>query len=170
MRSHWVAMTRLQLLIIFIAVGTALSGCVSGGVHFEVGRLAVSTEEAKKITKEIAQLSNKWGRVRITKDYAFLRRLYADDFSFTDPNGNVVELEAAFDFFENNPDTFTNSSDSAFNVRVYGKNFAVGNGVYHEAGRDKDGEPFSRKFQCTNVWVRKNGMWKVVAGHMSKLE
>ena len=163
-------MKQLGLLVVFIAVGTTLSGCVSGGVHFEVGRSAVSTDEVKNITEEITQLSDEWGRVRITKDYAFLRRLYADDFSFTDPSGNVVDLGAAFDFFENNPDTFTSSGDSAFNVRVYGKNFAVGNGVYHEAGKDKAGEAFSRKFQCTNVWVRKNGTWKVVAGHMSQLE
>ena len=159
-------MKQLVLLVIFAAIGTTLSGCVSTGPT----QSAVSAGEAEKITEEITQLSDEWGRVRITKDYAFLRRLYADDFSFTDPSGNVADLGAAFDFFENNPDTFTSSGDSAFNVRVYGKNFAVGNGVYHEAGKDKAGEPFSRKFQCTNVWVRKNGTWKVVAGHMSQLE
>jgi len=159
-------MTRLPLLIIFVSVGAILSGCVSP----RPTQLAVTASEAEKITKEITQLSHKWGQVRMTKDYAFLRRLYSDDFSFTDPSGNVVGLGAAFDFFENNPDTFTNSGDAAFKVRLYGKNFAVGNGVYSEAGKDKDGEPFSRKFQCTNVWVRKNEMWKVVAGHMSQLE
>jgi len=164
--SHWFSMKKLGLLVMFVAVGTMLSGCVSTGPT----QSAVSTDEVENITEEITQLSDEWGRVRITKDYAFLRRLYADDFSFTDPSGNVVDLGAAFNFFENNTDTFTNSGDSAFNVRVYGKNFAVGNGVYHEAGKDKAGEPFSRKFQCTNVWVRKNGKWKVVAGHMSQLE
>jgi len=159
-------MMRLQLLITLVAVGTTLSGCVSP----RSTKSAVSASEAEKITKEITQLSHKWGQVRMTKDYAFLRRLYSDDFCFTDPSGNIVGLGAAFDFFENNPDTFTKSGDAAFKVRVYGKNFAVGNGVYSEVGKDKNGEPFSRKFQCTNVWVRKNEMWKVVAGHMSQLE
>ena len=166
MKAHCVTMKQLQLLMIVVAVGATVSGCISP----RSTQLAISDDEVKKITEEITQLSYKWGQVRTTKDYAFLRRLYSSDFSFTDPSGNVVGLAAALDFFENNPDTFTNSSDSAFNVRVYGKNFAVGNGVYSEAGKDKDGEPFSRKFQCTNVWVRKNGTWKVVAGHMSQLE
>ncbi|MEE2612028.1 MAG: nuclear transport factor 2 family protein, partial [Pseudomonadota bacterium] len=59
---------------------------------------------------------------------------------------------------------------TALNVRVYGKNFAIGNGDHHEAGEDKDGKPFSWKFRFTNVWVRQNGKWQVVAGHSSLLE
>ena len=51
---------------------------------------------------------------------------------------------------------------------MYGKNFAISNGDHHEA--DKEGKPFSRKFRFTNVWVRKNGKWKVVAGHESELD
>ncbi|MDP6905619.1 MAG: hypothetical protein QF406_14370, partial [Verrucomicrobiota bacterium] len=96
-------MKKLGLLVMFVAVGTMLSGCVSTGPT----QSAVSTDEVGKITEEITQLSDEWGRVRITKDYAFLRRLYADDFSFTDPSGNIVDLGAAFNFFENNTDTFT---------------------------------------------------------------
>ena len=53
---------------------------------------------------------------------------------------------------------------------MYGKNFAISNGDHHEAGKDKEGKPFSKKFRFTNVWVRKNGKWKVVAGHESELD
>ena len=130
----------------------------------------VSAGEAKKITEEITQLSRQWSQVAITKDFDLLRRIWADDFAYTEADGHVADREYGFSFFEDNTDTFTSSDVVDFKVRVYGKNFAIGNGDHHEAGKDKEGKPFSRKFRFTNVWVRKNGKWQVVSGHASKLE
>ena len=131
---------------------------------------AVSVDEVEKITEELTRLTKQWSKVHITKDFDHLRRIWADDFSYTDNDGKVDKREDGFAFFESNTDTFTSSGVVAFNVRVYGKNFAIGKGDHHEAGKDKDGKPFSRKFRFTNVWVKKNGAWKVVAGHSSQLE
>ena len=131
---------------------------------------AVSADEAEKITEELTRLTKQWSKVHITKDFDHLRRIWADDFSYTDNDGKVDKREDGFAFFEGNTDTFTSSGVVAFNLRVYGKNFAIGNGDHHEAGKDKDGKPFSRKFRFTNVWVQRNGKWQVVAGHSSKLE
>ena len=82
----------------------------------------------------------------------------------------MFDNEGFLAFVEEDPDTYTSSGNTAFNVRVYGKNFAVTTGDMSIAGKNKEGKPFSRKFRFTNVWVRKNGTWKVVAGHASKLE
>ena len=159
-------MKKLGLLVIFIAVGTTVSGCVSTSPT----QSAVSAGEVEKITEEITQLTKQWSKVHITKDFDHLRRIWADDFSYTEPDGNVANREDGFAFFEGNTDTFIGSGVVAFNLRVYGKNFAIGNGDHHEAGKDKEGKPFSRKFRFTNVWVRQNGKWQVVAGHSSQLE
>ena len=159
-------MKQLVLLVIFVAIGTTLSGCDSTGPT----QSAVSADEAEKITEVITKLSNEWGRVRITKDIDHLRRIWADDFSYTNPDGTVANREDGFANFEDSTYTYTSARLTAFNVRVYGKNFAVGNGDHHEAGEDKDGKPFSWKFRFTNVWVRQNGKWQVVAGHSSPLE
>jgi len=131
---------------------------------------AVSVDEAEKITEELTRLTKQWSKVHITKDFDHLRRIWADDFSYTDNDGKVDKREDGFAFFEDNTDTFTSSGVVAFDLRVYGKNFAIGNGDHHEAGTDKDGKPFSRKVRFTNVWVRKNGKWQVVRGHSSPLE
>jgi ketosteroid isomerase-like protein len=131
---------------------------------------AVSAEEVKKITEEITQLTKEWSKVHITKDFDHLRRIWADDFSYTDNDGKVDKREDGFAFFEDNTDTITSSGVVAFDLRVYGKNFAIGNGDHHESGTDKDGKSFSRKVRFTNVWMRKNGKWQVVRGHSSPLE
>ena len=149
-----------------VAVGTTLSGCVST----EPTQSAVSAGEAEKITEELTRLTKQWSKVPITKDFDHLRRIWADDFSYTEPDGNVANREDGFAFFEDDTDTHTSNVTAPFNVRVYGKNFAVTDGDHHSVGKDKDGKPFSRKGRFTNVWVRKNGKWKVVAGHASELE
>ena len=159
-------MKQLVLLVIFVAVGTTLSGCVSTGPT----QSAVSADEAKKITEEITKLDQQWGQADVTRDIDYVKSIWADDLRFTRTGGKVFDKEAALAAFESNTDTVTSGVIAPYKVRVYGKNFAVVAGDYHSTGKDKDGRPFSRKFQCTNVWVRKNGKWKVVAGHMSQLE
>ena len=159
-------MKQLVLSVIFVAIGTTLSGCVSTGPT----QSAVSTGEAEKITEELTQLSKQWGQVSITKDMAHLKRIWSDDFSYIMPDGTIFDKKAGFAFFEDDTDTYTSAVTAPFKVRVYGKNFAVAGGDYHETGKDKDGKPFSRKFRFTNVWVKENGAWKVVAGHSSQLE
>ena len=164
-------MKQLGLLIIFVAVGTTLSGCVSTGPT----QSAVSAGEAEKITEVIAKLDFQWGQVSITRDMAHLERIWSDDFSYTIGDGTVFDKEAALADWEDNTDTVTSAVTAPFKVRVYGKNFAVAGGDYHETGKDKDGKPFSRKFRFTDVRVRKQmptgeRKWQVAAGHSSKLE
>ena len=131
---------------------------------------AVSTGEAEKITEEITQLTKQWSIVHTTKDWDFLKRIWADDFSYTMPDGIVFDKESGLANMEEESETLTSASCVAFKAHVYGKNLVIGNGDHHEAGKDKDGKPFSKKFRFTNVWVRKNGKWQVVRGHASQLE
>ena len=133
-------------------------------------QLAVSADEAEKIKEEITQLTKKWSIVHTTKDWDFLKRIWADDFSYTMPDGIVFDKKSGLADMKEESETLTSASCVAFKAHVYGKNLVIGNGDHHEAGKDKDGKPFSRKFRFTNVWVRKNGKWQVVRGHASLLE
>jgi len=130
----------------------------------------VSTGEAEKIKEEITQLTKQWSIVHTTKDWDFLKRIWADDFSYTMPDGIVFDKKSGLADMKEESETLTSASCVAFKAHVYGKNLVIGNGDHHEAGKDKDGKPFSKKFRFTNVWVRKNGKWQVVRGHASLLE
>ena len=155
-------MKQLVLLVILVAIGTTLSGCVSP----RPTQSAVSAEEAEKIT----QLTNPWCKTVRTKDLTHLKRIFADDFAYTEPDGTVYDKKAYLALFEDNTNTYTSSGIAAFNVRVYSKSFTVTNGEHYSVGKDKEGKPFSRKSRFTNVWVRKNGTWQILTGHASKLE
>jgi len=126
-------MKKLGLLVMFVAVGTMLSGCVSTGPT----QSAVSAEEAEKITQEITKLDQQWSQTALTKDTAFLKSIWADDLRFTQPDGKVFDKEAALADVEGNTDTVTSSVISAYKVRVYGKNFAVVAGDYLRQAKTK---------------------------------
>ena len=135
----------------------------------------MSVDEVEKITEEITQLSTSWGKASLTKDTAFLKSIWADDFSYIGADGTVRDEKANLALYASSTDTYTSARLTAFNVRVYGKNFAVTDGDDHYVGKDKDGKPFKKKGRFTNVWVRKQmstgeSKWQVVAGHASLLE
>ena len=164
-------MKQLVLSIIFVAVGTTLSGCVSTGPT----QSAVSAEEAEKIAEVITKLDHRWGQASLTKDTAFLKSIWADDLRLTQPDGKVNDKEAALADAEGDTDTVTSSVISDYKVRVYGKNFAVVAGDHHATGKDKDGKPFNRKIRFTGVWVRKQmstgeRKWQCVSDLSSKLK
>ena len=119
---------------------------------------AVSAKEAEKIAEVIIKLDQKWSKVSITKDIDHLKRIWADDFSYTNSEGTVLDKEANLAKFEDDTDTYSSSVTAPFKVRVYGNNFAVTAGDYHATGKDKDGKPFSRKSRFTDAWVRKQGV------------
>jgi len=162
-------MRRLFLFTMLFAV-TGLVFALTPGLSPDTAYSAAPDYDAEKITKELTQLSIPWGKAPLTRDTDHLKRIWADDFSFIIDDGTVFDKEGFLAFSEEDPDTYSSSSNTAFNVRVYGKNFAVTTGDMSTAGKDKEGKPFSRTFRFTNVWVRKSGTWQVVAGHASKLK
>ena len=162
-------MKRLFLFTMFFAV-TGLVFALTPGFSLDTAHSAAPDDDVEKITKELTQLSIPWGKAPLTRDTDHLKRIWADDFSFIIDDGTVFDKESFVAFSEEDPNTYSSSANTAFNVRVYGKNFAVTTGDMSTAGKDKDGKPFSRKSRFTNVWVRKSGKWQVVAGHASWLE
>ena len=131
---------------------------------------AVSVDEVEKITEELNQLSNSWSKAALTKNTAFLKSIWADDFSYIDADGTVRDEKANLALYEDDTNTYTSAANTAFNVRVFGKNFAVADGDNYVAGKGEDGKPFRKTWRWTTVWIRKNEKWKVVAGHASELE
>ena len=136
----------------------------------DTARSAAPADDSENITKVLTELSIPWGKAPLTKNTDHLKRILADDLAYIIPDGTVYTKRAFLALYENDTKTYTSAANTAFNVRVYGKNFAVATGDDHYVGKDKDGKPFSNKGRFTNVWVRKNGTWQVVAGHYSSLE
>ena len=93
----------------FVAVGTMLSGCVSTGPT----QSAVSAEEAEKIAEVLTQLSIPWGKAPLTKDIDYVKRIWADDFSFIIHDGTVFDKEGLLALIKEDINCLLYTSDAA---------------------------------------------------------
>src|SRR4030095_13452938 len=102
-------------------------------------------------------------------DPAALERVLTNDFTLTLSNGEVStraneinELRSGkvhYDVFENYD----------MEARLYGDKTAVVLGKTHVKGMS-EGKPFDRVVQFTDTLVKRDSGWRLVAGHVSRIE
>lgn len=93
----------------------------------------------------------------------------ANDAVLTDSKNRVMNRSAAIAEFKSSTDTLTTAKNSDMKVHMIDKDVAVVTGVSHEAGKDKSGKAFDRRYRFTDTFVNRNGKWLVVASHASVL-
>jgi ketosteroid isomerase-like protein len=119
--------------------------------------------------KEVLQFERDACKAFVDADVGALEQVLAADFTLTLSNGEVStradeinELHSGkvhYDIFEN------------FDMlaRLYGSDTAVVLGKTRVKGTS-DGKPFDRIVQFTDTLIKRDGRWRLVAGHVSKLE
>ena len=119
------------------------------------------------VEQELVKLENEWARAWQLPDPAALEGIIADDFTLTSSRskGEVTNKRQYIDSTLKlvRGDGF---SFEKMQVRIYGDT-AVINAQFQQnatfAGQDWSGE-----FLLTDVWVKRNGRWQVVARHASR--
>jgi ketosteroid isomerase-like protein len=119
------------------------------------------------IEQELVKLENEWARAWQQPDPAALETLLADDFTLTSSRskGEVTNkrqyIDSTLKLVRGDGYSFEKMS-----VRLYGET-AVINAYFQQsatfAGRDWSGD-----FLLTDVWVKRDGRWQVVARHASR--
>jgi len=117
--------------------------------------------------KELTRLQNGWATARIKGDVAFLENLYAKEFRITAINGSVVERDADIAVFASREMKPEYIRDEDMKVSVYG-DAAVVTGIENLKGTYK-GMPGEFSVRFTNVFVRRDGRWQLVAGHGTEI-
>ena len=107
---------------------------------------------------EIRDLENSWAQVAVSGDPAVIKRIFADDFVGVAPDGSHYTKQGFIDDTKAHPLGFTSIAIEAMKVRFEG-NVAVAQG--HEVFARKDGD--RGRFVWTDVLVRRNGKWQVIA-------
>jgi ketosteroid isomerase-like protein len=100
-------------------------------------------------------------------DAATLRKHMDSTFTQTSSRGEVTGFEqnvAEVATREPRYETFRNHDQK---IRIYGDT-AIILGITSVKGTS-EGKPFEADFQYTDTWIRRNGAWKIVASHASRL-
>lgn len=124
--------------------------------------------DAAQDEREIRRVDAALCRAFEAGDGDALRRYLDETFTLTDSRGTVTDLAqnlAEVERREPRYEVFRNHSQT---VRVYG-DAAVTTGITSVEG-SAGGAPFAADFQFTDTWIYRDGGWKMVASHASRLE
>lgn len=120
----------------------------------------------KAVEQTIAKLERAWVSAIVDKDLVMLDELLAAEFTGTGPNGVTFSKGIAIADLKSGSYVVDKMSLDEISVNVFGDT-AVAFTSQEEKSRygDKD---FSGHHHFTNVWVKRNGNWQVVASHGSR--
>ena len=123
------------------------------------------------VEKEIFRLEEKLTQTELRVDVEALDNVYADDIMVTAPIGLVVDKSAVMHEVReaSQKAKIITYDKNDLKVRAYGNDVAVTSYVI-AAKATFEGTEISRQLCITNVWLKRNDRWQVVARHTANLE
>lgn len=122
-----------------------------------------------EVEKEILRLEEQLTRAEMRLDIEALDRIYADDIMVTAPIGICVDKPAVMSEVRQAADKATVGSydKDDLKVRAYGDTAVTSYRMNAEA--TAEGMEIKRQLCITNVWLKRNGNWQIVARHTAGL-
>jgi ketosteroid isomerase-like protein len=123
----------------------------------------------ERVQNELQRIEREIGDANVRRDKAYFERIEADEFIFTDSGGgltNKTEDVSSFDKPTGETKLISYTPDE-MKVAIYGDT-AVVTGRVTSVSRGPKGEATIRS-RFTDVFVKRNGRWQIVAGHSSRL-
>lgn len=126
----------------------------------------LSAAQQKSSDEErVLALERKWADSYKHRDISILSSLLAADFIITVEDGKTYGKEGYISHSADSSVQVESAELSDLRVRIHG-NVAVVTGAYHEAGSSK-GKHYEYRDRLTDVWMKEDGKWQVVASHYS---
>ncbi len=143
---------------------TAIAVCV---VVLVFGGAILAQQKSGSVEQELLQLEQDWTKALVKADVAFLDRLVAEDWVFTDPEGVVWTKAQSLAILKSGEDVITSLVPDDMKARVYGDAAVVtGRNTSKETLKGKD---VSGQYRWTDTWIKKAGRWQCVATHASMI-
>jgi ketosteroid isomerase-like protein len=127
------------------------------------GRWQIVEGDNSPFTEEqtLMQIEREWGDAIKNKDKAWLKRAYADEYTFISSRGKMSNKTEDIAETLSSAETITSSDNIDMKVRVHGDT-AVVIGRFHLVGKDKNGS-FDRNYIFTDTFVKRDGRWQVIS-------
>lgn len=150
-----------MVLLASLAVAAALTGCAQQPMTPMYG---------PSVADDIVTLtliSEDWDRAIVRKDAAGIAKNMAKDFRHIGGDGEVEMRERFLTDLISPEIEIDPYTVEEFDVRVYG-DVALLSGLTRMTGRYA-GQPFRSQYRYIDVYVRRNGEWKVVSMQISRI-
>jgi len=117
--------------------------------------------------QQFIDTENAWNQALTKGDANFLEKLYADEYLFTDNDGKTFDRNGDIGAVKSGEFRMTSTKLQDLKVHVYG-DFATVTGVNDFTAIYK-GKDANCKCRFTDVFVKRNGRWQVVASHVTRV-
>lgn len=119
------------------------------------------------VEKQLLEIEQKIGHANSTCDYNYFRTIEAEEFLFTDSQGNIITRAEGL---AGEKDCKPNSDQHSFEEArlIHDGNLAVLNARQTITGQRK-GKDFRVQTRFTDVFVWRSGRWQLLAGHSSRI-
>jgi ketosteroid isomerase-like protein len=122
----------------------------------------------EEIKNNLLQIEREIGRANLDCDYKYFDRVEADDFIFTDAAGGVTDKKQDMAGEKDCHKTDGTYDVDDATVRLYG-NTAVVTGRVTTVHKNKEDKFVTHRSRFTDVFVRRDNRWQLVAGHSSRI-
>lgn len=110
----------------------------------------------------IIKLENDWAKALIKRDKIVFNQLLADDFFYTE-NEKMYSREEVIKAVMSESETVQNAYNEDMQVHIK-DNTAIVTGWLFVNGKSA-GADFRRKYRFTDIWLKTNNKWQLVAAH-----
>ncbi len=141
-----------------LLVSTLLAFAIAPCAHAQE-----TSADSSAVQANLKQMEDAWVKALISKDYAAVGNVIADDFAGFNPEGKHLTKSQLLDEVKNDPNTLSSATNDNIDVHVYGPNLATVCGTTTEKGKHKDGKQFTRSYVWVDTWMERNGKWQCIA-------
>ena len=121
-------------------------------------------EKALRHLKEV-----EWPKAYREQDTALLDRILADGFQSIDGDGNWSTKAEEMDYIRKNKPSYESFRFEIKRLEIFENGTAIVAGTGHIRGRDAEG-PYKVEYQSSNIFLKRAGLWKAVASHVSGIQ
>ena len=119
-------------------------------------------------TKELQEAEKKWAAGAMKQDVTFMQSLITDDYTMTNPVGQVVPGKVLLDKIKDSSFKVESLDYTDMKVRVYGDTAVV---IGHLTCKGSwEGNDVGGEYAFTDTFSRINGHWREVASQVTKIE
>lgn len=113
---------------------------------------------------EIMYLEQEWNDADLHQDAAWFEQHFAPNYSdVSSRTGKIGNKADSIREMKTRKETLTSEEISDMNVRMAGDDTAVVTGTFRVMGRGEDNKPLDHRTAYTDVWVKRDGRWLVLA-------
>ncbi len=125
---------------------------------------------SSNLEQEILKLEEEYRQAAMRLDAVALDRIYADDLIVTAPNGMLCGKAAALGEAHQATGKVTIETYEKDEIKVRRQGDAAVANFRLTIKSQYEGQPINRQYRITNVWMKREGHWQIVACQTASIE